>query len=56
MKEFKVIKPSLGFSNHQRKLEDLLNEYGRDGWNLNSVVPHAHGISFVIFERDKNRH
>ena len=55
MKEYKVVKPSLGFRNTHKKFETLLNEYARDGWSLNSVVPHAHGISYIVFERNKNR-
>ena len=55
MKEYKVIKPSLGFRNMHKKFEDLLNENARDGWALSNVVPHAHGISYIVFERNKNR-
>ncbi len=55
MKEYKVIKPSLGWRNPIEKLEDILNRYAKEGWAVNSVTPNAHGISFIIFERNKNR-
>ena len=55
MKEYKVLKPSLGLRSHQKKIEDLLNEHARNGWSLKSFVPHAHGISYIVFERNKNR-
>ncbi|HZW63181.1 MAG TPA: DUF4177 domain-containing protein [Flavobacteriaceae bacterium] len=55
MKEYKVITPSLGFRNKHKKLEEILNSHARDGWILNSITPHAHGVSFLVFERNKNR-
>lgn len=55
MKEYKVITPKLGFRNRVQSLEDLLNNNSREGWTLNSIVPHQHGISYIVFERDKNR-
>lgn len=55
MKEYKVLTPTLGFRNKTKKLEELLNDEARAGWSLQSIVPHAHGIMFIVFERSKNR-
>jgi len=52
MKEYKVIKPKLGFSKWHEKFEDLLNQYAREGWQ---VIDVAQDWSSVILERDKNR-
>ena len=35
MKEYKVITPKLGFSNRMLKLEELFNQYAREGWVVN---------------------
>lgn len=55
MKEYKVITPKLGFRNRNQKLEDLLNNYAREGWNVKSLVGSYEGLSFIALERDKNR-
>ncbi len=55
MKEYKVITPKLGFRNRAQKLMDLLNDNARESWNVTSIVPHQHGISYIVLERDKNR-
>ena len=55
MKEYKVVKPALGWRNPSEKLEELLNKYAKEGWNVKAITPHAHGISFIVFERNKNR-
>lgn len=55
MKEYKVLAPTLGLRNRTKKLEEILNENARTGWSLNSIVPHNHGISYIVFERSKNR-
>ena len=55
MKEYKVIKPKLGWKNPSEKLEDLLNTYAKQGWCLHSVTTTQHGYLNIIFERDKNR-
>ena len=55
MKEYKVLSPSLGFRNRSQKLEDILNNHAREGWVVNDITPHQHGISYIIFEREKNR-
>lgn len=52
MKEYKVVSLKLGFRNRVQNFEDLLNQYGREGWNYVEVPP---GWNSVIFERDKNR-
>ena len=56
MKEYKVINPSLGFTNRAIKLEDLINKHAIEGWILKTITNNKHGgISFLVFERDKNR-
>lgn len=55
MKEYKVITPSLGWKNKFEKLEDILNKYAKEGWTLKTITPHQHGISYIVFERNKNR-
>ncbi|WP_081988171.1 DUF4177 domain-containing protein [Psychroserpens jangbogonensis] len=55
MKEYKVVKPKLGFRNTVEKLEDLINNHAREGWVVNNILPIEHTISYIIFERDKNR-
>lgn len=55
MKEYKVIKPKLGWKNTSEKLEELLNTYAKQGWCLHNVTTTQHGLLNVIFERDKNR-
>lgn len=52
MKEYKVVNPKLGMSRRNEKLEDLLNQYAREGWHVNHIAQSAY---FVVFERDKNR-
>jgi len=52
MKEYKVVQPKLGISKRLEKLDDLLNQYAREGWVVNHVAQSAY---FIIFERDKNR-
>tara|TARA_R110002073_G_scaffold40547_5_gene115000 strand:- start:105673 stop:105840 length:168 start_codon:yes stop_codon:yes gene_type:complete len=55
MKEYKVIKPKLGWRNASEKLEEILNKYAKEGWNVHSIVNNQHVISNIVFERDKNR-
>ncbi|MFC4721084.1 DUF4177 domain-containing protein [Geojedonia litorea] len=56
MKEYKVIKPSLGFRKRHEKLEDLINKYAKEGWTLKTITDNQHGgISYIVFEREKNR-
>ncbi|SEB75374.1 hypothetical protein SAMN04489761_1665 [Tenacibaculum sp. MAR_2009_124] len=52
MKEYKVIMPKLGLRNRYQKLEDLLNQYAREGWNLKHL---GEGWTNIVLERDKNR-
>ena len=52
MKEYKVIMPKLGFRNRQQNFEDILNQYGREGWVVNYIAP---SWTNVVLERDKNR-
>ena len=55
MKEYKVIKPQLGWRNTADKLEELLNKYAKEGWHVNTITPLEHTISYIVLERDKNR-
>lgn len=52
MKEYRVVNPKLGISKRSEKLENLLNQYAREGWVVNHVAQSAY---IIIFERDKNR-
>lgn len=52
MKEYKVINWKMGFSNNNEKLEDVLNEYGRAGWEARHI---SESSTRIVFERDKNR-
>ncbi len=52
MKEYKVINWKMGLSNNNQKLEDILNEYARDGWMLRHIGENSVRI---VLERDKNR-
>ena len=52
MKEYKVIQPKLGLTNRMQKLEDIMNQYGREGWIVKHVAQSAY---FIVLERDKNR-
>ena len=52
MKEYKVIVTKLGILRREEKFQELLNQYGREGW----IVKHiAQGWASVVLERDKNR-
>jgi hypothetical protein len=54
MKEYKIIKK--GFWKKEMELEDTINQFARDGWELKSAIGDGHGnFSKVILERDKNR-
>jgi len=52
MKEYKVVSYSLKFRGNDEHLEDILNQYAREGWVVRDV---AEKTMRVIFERDKNR-
>lgn len=52
MKEYKTIVPKLGIIKRAEKLEELLNQYAREGWQLHHV---NQAQTLVIFERNKNR-
>ena len=54
MKEYKVVKPSLGLRNRTQKLQDILNNHAREGWVVNNIVL-GEGGYVVIVERNKNR-
>ena len=52
MKEYKVIQPKLGLRHRFQSFEELLNQYGREGWR---VIEISQGWTSVVFEREKNR-
>jgi hypothetical protein len=54
MKEYKVLKPNLGWRDRGEKLEEILNNHAKQGWILHTVTKHE-GFIQVIFERSKNR-
>lgn len=56
MKEYKVISPGLGLRKRSEKLEEILNKFAKENWTINAITNNRHGgISFVVFEREKNR-
>ena len=56
MKEYRVITPSLGFRKKSEKLEELINKYAKESWTVKTIANNSYGgISFIVFERDKNR-
>ncbi len=52
MKEYKVDSKPVGFTKNNQKLEDFLNQYAREGWQVKFI---AENTVTVVFERDKNR-
>lgn len=52
MKEYKVVIPKLGLTKRIQKLEDLLNQYAREGWVVNYI---AQNTIYIVFERNKIR-
>jgi len=52
MKEYKVVILKLGFSKRHQRLEEILNQYSREGWQLNHMAQNRYNM---ILERDKNR-
>lgn len=51
MKEYKVVMPSLGLTKRIEKLEDILNQYAREGWVYKQIT--SGGV--LVLERSKNR-
>lgn len=52
MKEYKVVSWKMGLTGNNDRLEDTLNEYAKQGWQVTQVVEN---FQRIIFERDKNR-
>ena len=52
MKEYKVVNTKAGVIKRNDKLEALLNQYAREGWELKFMHD---SLMVTIFERDKNR-
>lgn len=53
MKEYKVVNLKLGLSRRLEKMEDELNKYAREGWELKQI--HQNLIT-AVFEREKNKY
>ena len=54
MKEYRIIQK--GFWKKDSSLEDLINQYAREGWEVKSAVgDHTGNFTKVILERNKNR-
>lgn len=52
MKEYKTVTLKLGFRRQSEKLDDVLNQYAREGWELKFMHEH---LTLMVLERDKNR-
>lgn len=52
MKEYKVVSWKMGLSGNNERLEDILNEYAKQGWRVLQV---GENFQRIVFERDKNR-
>ncbi len=55
MKEYRVEKPKLGWTDTAKKLEDFLNLIAKEGWTVLTINTNQHGIMNVVFEREKYR-
>lgn len=51
MIEYKVVSWKMGLSKNDQRLEDVLNEYGRQGWRAIHI---AENLPRIVFERNKN--
>ena len=52
MKEYKVVNWKMGLSKNNERLEDELNKYARQGWQ---VIHIGENHTRIILERDKNK-
>ncbi|WP_417289987.1 DUF4177 domain-containing protein [Corallibacter sp.] len=52
MKEYKIVNTILGIARRNEKLDELLNQYAREGWQLKFM---HQNLTMMILERDKNR-
>jgi len=52
MKEYKVVKWTMGLTGNDKCLEDTLNEYAKQGWRVVTIYENR---ASIVFERDKNR-
>ncbi|PTX59035.1 uncharacterized protein DUF4177 [Kordia periserrulae] len=52
MKEYKVVKPNLGWKSRSEKLEEILKNHAKQGWILHTVTKHE-GFVQIIFERSQ---
>lgn len=52
MKEYKTVTTSLGFTKRTQRIEDILNQYAREGWQFKHI---NEAQTLIVFEREKNR-
>jgi len=52
MKEYKVVNTKASIIKRNEKLEELFNQYAREGWQLKFL---HQSFTVAVFERDKNR-
>ncbi len=52
MKEYKVVTWRIALAGNDKRLEDTLNDYAKQGWRL---LQFAENTNKLVFERDKNR-
>ena len=52
MKEYKVLNWKMGMSKNNERLENALNQYAREGWEMKHI---AENSTRIVLERDKNR-
>lgn len=51
MKEYKVMMPKLGITKRVEKLEEILNQLSREGWEYKE---YTYGV-LLVMKRNKNR-
>ncbi|MCB0473312.1 MAG: DUF4177 domain-containing protein [Flavobacteriaceae bacterium] len=51
MKEYKIVNPKLGLVNRNEKLEELLNQFARAGWEVTFI---HQNLTMIVLERKKN--
>jgi len=53
MFEYKMVTADLHWKDNNKRFEQKLNEYARDGWRVVNVVMHSNFVAFL--ERSKAR-
>lgn len=49
MYEYKVFKCNLGTLTLTEELEDILNDYGKEGWRISNIISNIKGSGNVLF-------